>query len=60
MRGVPNVVNDQRKAPSSINLLNNTSMTNHLNTSNLLPSNSKIAKVNLANVNNIGHISMTH
>lgn len=57
-RMVPGAGENQRKAPSSINLLNNTSMTNHLNNSNLLPANQ--GRMNLANVINMGNISMTH
>lgn len=59
LRGITGMAADQRKAPSSINLLNNTCLTSNLNTSNLLmPSNQ--GRVNLANANNVGAISMTH
>lgn len=59
LRGITGMAADQRKAPSSINLLNNTCLNNNLNTSNLLvPSNQ--GRVNLANANNMGAISMTH
>ena len=44
-----------RKAPSSISLLNQTSIPNNLNTSILLAP----GRVNLANVNNMGNIAMT-
>jgi len=43
------------KAPSSISLLNQTSIPNNLNTSNLLAP----PRMNLANVNNMGNIAMT-
>lgn len=59
LRGITGMAADQRKAPSSINLLNNTCLNNNLNTSNLLmPANQ--GRANVGNGNPMGAISMTH
>lgn len=56
---------DHRKAPSSISLLNQTSISNNLNTSNLLIPNigshqaGQGGRPNFGNISNMGNIAMT-